>query len=114
VNDGLPFQRERAEGRVATPLSLAELRRFDTIIDARSPSEYAEDHLPDAVNAPSLDDAERAEVGTLYKERGAFEAKRVGAPRVARNIARAGARAGPCFIASLLMFPVSFCVETRA
>ena len=88
MNDGLPFQRERAEGRVATPLSLAELRRFDTIIDARSPSEYAEDHLPDAVNAPSLDDAERAEVGTLYKERGAFEAKRVGAPLVARNIAR--------------------------
>ena len=88
MNDGLPFQRERAEGRVATPLSLEELRAFDTIIDARSPSEYAEDHLPDAVNAPSLDDAERAKVGTLYKERGAFEAKRVGAPLVAHNIAR--------------------------
>ena len=88
MSDELPFHRERPMGQVATPLTLADLRRFDAIIDARSPSEYAEDHLPGALNAPSLDDAERAEVGTLYKERGAFEAKRVGAPLVARNIAR--------------------------
>ena len=88
MSDGLPFQRERPEGRVATPLTLEDLRRFDAIIDARSPSEYAEDHLPGALNAPSLDDAERAEVGTIYKQRGAFEAKRVGAPLVARNIAK--------------------------
>jgi tRNA 2-selenouridine synthase len=88
VSDGLPFQRERPEGKVAPPLTLAELRAFDAVIDARSPSEYAEDHQPGAVNAPSLDDAERAAVGTIYKERGAFEAKRVGAPLVARNIAR--------------------------
>ena len=88
MTDELPFHRERPEGRVATPLSLADLARFDAIIDARSPAEYAEDHLPGAINAPSLDDAERAEVGTIYKQRGAFEAKRVGAPLVARNIAR--------------------------
>ena len=88
MSDELPFHRERPMGQVATPLSLADLARFDAIVDARSPSEYAEDHLPGAINAPSLDDAERAQIGTLYKQRGAFEAKRVGAPLVARNIAR--------------------------
>jgi tRNA 2-selenouridine synthase len=84
----LPFVRERPDRTVATPLSLAELGAFDAIIDARSPSEFAEDHLPGAVNAPTLDDAERARVGTIYKQQSAFEAKRVGAPLVARNIAR--------------------------
>lgn len=84
----LPFVRERPDRTVATPLSLEELRAFDAIIDARSPAEYAEDHLPGAVNAPTLDDAERARVGTIYKQQSAFEAKRVGAPLVARNIAR--------------------------
>ncbi len=84
----LPFVRERPDRTVATPLALAELRAFDAIIDARSPSEYAEDHLPDAVNAPTLDDGERAHVGTIYKQHSAFEAKRVGAPLAARNIAR--------------------------
>ena len=88
MSDELPFHRERPEGKVAPPLSLAQLRSFDAVIDARSPAEFAEDHLPGAINAPSLDDAERAEVGTIYKQRGAFEAKRVGAPLVARNIAR--------------------------
>ncbi len=84
----LPFHRERAGSAIAPPLTLAQLREFDEVLDARSPSEYAEDHLPGAVNTPVLDDAQRALVGTIYKERSAFEAKRVGAPLVARNIAR--------------------------
>jgi tRNA 2-selenouridine synthase len=84
----LPFVRERPEGSVAAPLSLAQLRAFDTLIDARSPSEYAEDHLPGAINLPTLDDAERALVGTAYKQQGAFEAKRIGAPLAAHNIAK--------------------------
>lgn len=84
----LPFHRERPDAKVATPLALEDLRRFDEIIDARSPSEYAEDHLPGAINAPVLDDAERAHVGTVYKQQSAFEAKRIGAPLAARNIAR--------------------------
>ena len=84
----LPFHRERPEAVVATPISLADLAAFDEILDARSPSEFDEDHLPLALNAPVLDDGERALVGTIYKERGAFEAKRIGAPIVSRNIAR--------------------------
>ncbi|MBL8520060.1 MAG: tRNA 2-selenouridine(34) synthase MnmH [Betaproteobacteria bacterium] len=69
------------------PLSLADLRRFDSIIDVRSPAEYAEDHLPGAINCPVLDDAERARVGTLHKQTSAFEAKKAGSVLVARNIA---------------------------
>lgn len=83
----LPFHRERPDARVATPLSYEELAGFDDILDARSPAEFAEDHLPGAINVPVLDDAEREQVGTIYKQRSAFEAKRVGAPLVARNIA---------------------------
>jgi tRNA 2-selenouridine synthase len=65
--------------------ALAGRHEFDTVVDARSPSEYADDHLPGAVNAPVLDDAERARVGTLYKD-SPFDAKRVGAAIVSRNI----------------------------
>ncbi len=85
----LPFHRERPESSVATPLALEELRRFEAVIDARSPSEFREDHLPGAISVPVLDDAERALVGTVYKQQSAFEAKRVGAPLASRNIARA-------------------------
>ena len=60
---------------------------FDSIIDARTPSEFAEDHIPGAISAPVLSDAERAEVGTLYKQVSPFEAKKVGGALVARNIA---------------------------
>ena len=67
--------------------ALARLARFDTIIDARSESEYAEDHLPGAVNWPSLDDAQRQAIGTQYKQESAFAAKKRGAALVARNIA---------------------------
>jgi tRNA 2-selenouridine synthase len=67
---------------------VARLDEFDTIIDARSPAEYALDHLPNAINCPVLDDAERVLVGTTYKQVGAFEAKKIGAAIVARNISR--------------------------
>ncbi|HEX9179650.1 MAG TPA: tRNA 2-selenouridine(34) synthase MnmH [Burkholderiales bacterium] len=69
-------------------VTVAQLAGFDEIIDARSPSEYAEDHVPGAVNCPVLDDAERARIGTLYKQVSPFDAKKVGAALVARNIAR--------------------------
>ncbi|MBL0124967.1 MAG: tRNA 2-selenouridine(34) synthase MnmH [Betaproteobacteria bacterium] len=69
------------------PLSLDDLGSFDAIIDVRSPSEFAEDHLPGAVNFPVLNDSERVRVGTLYKQSSAFEAKKIGAAIVARNIA---------------------------
>ncbi len=65
-----------------------QLGDFDSIIDVRSPSEFAEDHLPGAINCPVLDDEERARVGTLYKQVSPFEARKVGAALVSRNIAK--------------------------
>lgn len=65
-----------------------DLDAFDDIIDVRSPSEFAEDHVPGAINLPVLDDAQRAEVGTRYKQVSAFEARRLGAGYVSENIGR--------------------------
>jgi len=65
-----------------------EVARFDAILDARSPAEFAEDHIPGAVSCPVLDDEERARVGTLYKQVSPFEARKLGAALVAKNIAR--------------------------
>jgi len=56
-------------------------------IDVRSPSEFAADHIPGAINLPVLDDAQRAEVGTMHAQVSAFAARRHGAALVARNIA---------------------------
>jgi len=63
------------------------LDSFDTIVDARSEAEFALDHLPRAVNWPSLRDAERHEVGTLYTQVNPFVARKRGAAIAARNIA---------------------------
>lgn len=69
-----------------TDCSPAALDAFDAIIDVRSPSEFAEDHLPGAINLPVLSDQERAEVGTLYVQTSRFLARRKGAAFVSRNI----------------------------
>jgi tRNA 2-selenouridine synthase len=67
---------------------LPQLDTFDAIIDVRSPAEYALDHIPGAINCPVLDDDERIRIGTMYKQVSAFEAKKVGAALVAKNVAR--------------------------
>jgi tRNA 2-selenouridine synthase len=67
---------------------VTRLETFDTIIDARSESEYAEDHLPGAANWPTLNDEERKTIGTLYVQVSQFEAKKRGAAIAARNISR--------------------------
>jgi len=66
--------------------AIHQLAEFHTIIDARSEDEYAEDHLPGAVNWPTLFNAERREVGTTYKQISSFEARKRGAAMAARNI----------------------------
>ncbi|MES2241542.1 MAG: tRNA 2-selenouridine(34) synthase MnmH [Pseudomonadota bacterium] len=73
--------------RITAQEALVRLADFSTIIDARSEGEYAEDHLPGAVNWPSLNDDERKIVGTSYKQISQFEAKKLGAALVAKNIA---------------------------
>src|SRR3989454_11787117 len=69
-------------------VTVAQLDAFDEVIDVRSPAEFALDHVPDAVSCPVLDDAERAHVGTLYKQVSPFDAKKIGAALVSKNIAR--------------------------
>jgi len=67
---------------------VTQLGEFDAILDARSPAEYADDHIPGAISCPVLDDEQRARVGTLYKQVSPFEARKLGAALVAKNIAR--------------------------
>ena len=61
---------------------------WDVICDVRSPSEWAEDHVPLSISAPVLDDDERARVGTIYKRESPFLAKKVGASLVAKNLSK--------------------------
>ena len=68
--------------------TVAQLADFDAVIDVRSEGEFADDHVPSAINCPVLNDRQRAEVGTLYKQVSSFDAKKLGAAMVSENIAR--------------------------
>lgn len=46
------------------------LQETGPLLDVRTPAEFAQGHIPGAVNLPLFSDAERAEVGTLYKQQG--------------------------------------------
>lgn len=48
-------------------LEVQDWPHYAMVIDARSPHEYAEDHIPGAVNLPVVDDGEYAEVGTTHR-----------------------------------------------
>jgi tRNA 2-selenouridine synthase len=74
--------------RITAADAIAQLGQFDAVIDARSESEYAEDRLPGAVNWPVLNDAQRADIGTEYKQASPFDARKRGAVMAARNIAQ--------------------------
>lgn len=67
--------------------NVTQIPEFDEIIDVRSPAEFAEDHVPGAINYPAFDNEQRARVGTLYKQESPFAAKRIGAALLARNVA---------------------------
>lgn len=67
-------------------LSQSSLDQFSEIIDVRSPTEFAEDHIPGAINLPVLDDRQRAEVGTMYCQHSRQQARRIGAAYVTKNI----------------------------
>lgn len=53
-----------------TTASFLQLRSSQLLLDVRSPSEYAQGHIPEAVNFPLFSDEERAQVGTAYKQQG--------------------------------------------
>jgi tRNA 2-selenouridine synthase len=63
----------------------------------RSPAEYAEDHILRAISAPVLDDAERAKVGTLYKQ-ASVRSRKMGAalsPRTFPSTSRSSSATKP-------------------
>ena len=64
-----------------------ELAGLADIIDVRTPAEFADDHVPGAFNCPVLSNEERARVGTLHAQVSQFEAKKLGAALISRNIA---------------------------
>ena len=67
-------------------VNVAQMAGFDDIIDVRSPAEFADDHIPGALNFPVLNDEERARIGTMYKQVSPFDAKKAVAALVSRNI----------------------------
>jgi tRNA 2-selenouridine synthase len=69
-------------------VTVAQIDDFDEIVDVRSPAEFADDHVPGAINCPVLDNEERARVGTLYTQVSPFQARKLGAALASRNIAR--------------------------
>ena len=64
---------------------LSKIDNNSLLIDARTPDEYSESHIKDAINLYALTNKEREEVGTLYKKC-AFDAKRLGASYIAKNV----------------------------
>src|SRR5512143_2929901 len=76
-----------ANPQTVSAVDAAALARFDAIIDVRSPAEFAEDHVPGAINLPVLSNEERAVVGTIYVQESRFKARRIGGAIVARNVA---------------------------
>ncbi len=70
--------------RTATPFD----RSYSEIIDVRSPAEFALDHVPGAINLPSLSNEERAKVGTIYKQVNPFDARKIGAALVFANLSQ--------------------------
>jgi tRNA 2-selenouridine synthase len=81
-----PVSAQEAMLRMAIPIGTPG--GYSAIIDARTEDEFALDHLPGAVNWPSLNNEQRITIGTLYKQVNPFEAKKRGAALVAANIAQ--------------------------
>ena len=89
------------------------LAAVDALLDVRSPGEFALDHAPGAINPPVLSDAERECVGAIYVQRSRFEANRIGAAYVARNIARRWAEmVAPGGVVLFTIRPGSYLHET--
>ena len=59
-----------------------------TIIDVRSPKEFAHAHIPGAISLPLFSDDERAEVGTAYKHQGREAAMMIGLKYYGANMQR--------------------------
>ena len=62
-----PSRPPEKQAQFSSILQVALDGQYALVIDARSEREYAEDHLPCAVNLPVVDNEEYAEVGTTHR-----------------------------------------------
>src|SRR5438045_596454 len=69
-------------------LEAALTGQYALVVDARSQREYADDHVPRAVNLPVVDNEEYAEVGTLHRA-DSHRAYLIGVSYALRNISQA-------------------------
>jgi len=66
--------------------ALEQQRKGALIIDVRTPAEFAEATIPGAVNVPIFSNEERVQVGTVFKEQGKRDARKLGVQLVAPKI----------------------------
>ena len=78
----------------------ALLRSGDGFVDVRAPVEFAKGALPDAINLPILNDAERAAVGTRYRQHGQQAAVALGEELVCGEVRAARIEAWAAFARS--------------
>ena len=78
---------------MTTSEALATLRLNTPLIDVRAPAEFSEGTLPNSINLPILNDAERKQVGTAYKQLGSAAAKALGHELVSGDTKRARIKA---------------------
>jgi len=60
--------------QILTDEEFLKLKKSVPVVDVRSPAEFAEGHIPGAINIPIFDDEERAIVGTIFKKKGRLPA----------------------------------------
>lgn len=72
--------------KIDLPKALQQRDEGALFIDCRTPAEFAETTIPGAVNIPLFDDAQRAQVGLLYKEMGPGPARRLAVDLVSPRI----------------------------
>lgn len=71
---------------IALEKALQKQRQGALLIDVRSPAEFAESTIPGAINVPIFSNEERAQVGTVFKQQGKKDARRLGVELVSPRI----------------------------
>ena len=87
-NPSNPFEQQAIFSSILTK---ALAGQYAMVIDARSDREYAEDHVPGAVNLAVVDNNQYAEVGTMHRDdkHGAYL---IGVSYALKNMSRAGSK----------------------
>lgn len=62
------------------------LKEDAVFIDVRSPGEYAEFHIPNAISVPLFSNEERAQVGTVFKQIGQGQAIELGVKIISKKL----------------------------